>query len=118
MRSDRACSASLQPLAWSPLIGLGSFRGQLSYQFSKRKDMTGKILDEQPAVLSSLIARDIQVSIKQGARHLIEHQIIAKKGVTLYDLSTDELADNEGNVAEPTCSSDFSFNRKSLVLPH
>jgi TM2 domain-containing membrane protein YozV len=118
MRSDRACSASLQPLAWSPLIGLGSFRGQLSYQLSKRKDMTGEILDEQPAVLSSLPARDIQVSIKQGARRLTEHHLIARKGMTLYDLSTDELADDKGNVAEPTCSSDFSFIRENLVLPH
>jgi TM2 domain-containing membrane protein YozV len=118
VRSDRACSASLQPIAWSPLIGLGSFRGQLSYQLSKRKDMTGEILDEQPVVLSSLPARDIHVSIQQGTRRLIEHHLIAKKGMTLYDLSTDELADDEGNAAEPTCSSEFSLIRKNLVLPH
>jgi hypothetical protein len=118
VRSDRACSITLQPLAWSPLLGLGSFKGQLSYQLSKAKDLTGEILDEQPAVLSSLPARDIHVSIKRGTERLIEHHIIARKAMTLYDLSTDELADDEGKVAEPPCSSDFRFIRENLVLPH
>jgi hypothetical protein len=118
VRSDRACSITLQPLAWSPLVGLGSFKGQLSYQLSKGKDLTGEVLDEQPAVLSSLPARDIRVSVKQGTRRLIEHHVIARKGVTLYDLSTYELADAKGNVAEPTCSSDFRFTRNNLILPH
>jgi len=118
VRSDRACSITLQPLAWSPLVGLGSFKGQLSYQLSKGKDLTGEVLDEQPAVLSSLPARDIRVSVKQGTRRLIEHHVIARKGVTLYDLSTYELADDKGNVAEPTCSSDFRFTRNNLILPH
>ncbi len=79
--------------------------------------MTAEILDEQPTVLSSLPARDIRVSIKQGTRRLIEHHLIARKGMTLYDLGTDELADDEGNAVEPTCSSEFSFIRKNLVLP-
>lgn len=118
VRSDRACSLTLQPLAWSPLVGLGSYKGQLSYQLSKAKDLTGEVLDEQPAVLSWLPARDIRVSVTQGAQRLIEHHIIARKGMTLYDVTTDELTHDEGNVAEPTCPSDFSFIRKNLVLPH
>ena len=118
VRSDRACSIALQPLAWSPLLGLGSFKGQLSYQFSKAKDLTGEVLDEQPAVLSLLPARDIRVSVKEGTRRLIEHHVIARKGMTLYDLSTAELADDEGNVAEPSCTSDFRFIRENIVLPH
>jgi hypothetical protein len=118
VRLDHACSIALQPLAWSPLLGSGSFKGQLSYQLSKAKDLAGEILDEQPAVLSSLPARDIHVSMKQGTKRLIEHHIIARKGMTLYDLSTDELSDDAGNAAEPPCSSDFSFTRKNLILPH
>jgi hypothetical protein len=46
-RSDRACSVALQPIAWSPLVGLGSFKGQLADQFSRAKDLTGEVLDEQ-----------------------------------------------------------------------
>ena len=118
VRSDRTCSITLQPLAWSPLLGLASFKGQLSYQLSKTKDLTAEVLDEQPAVLSLLPARDIRVSVKQGTKRLIEHHVIARKGMTLYDLSTYELADDEGNVAEPPCSSDFRFIRENLVLPH
>jgi TM2 domain-containing membrane protein YozV len=117
MRSDRACSVTLQPIPWSPLVGLGSFKGQLADQFSKAKDLTGEVLDEQPAVLSGLNARDIRVSVTQGGQRIIEHHIIARKGMTLYDVSTDELTPDEGNVAEPTCASDFSFIRKNLVLP-
>lgn len=118
VRSDRTCSITLQPLAWSPLLGMASFKGQLSYQLSKTKDLTAEVLDEQPAVLSLLPARDIRVSVKQGTKRLIEHHVIARKGMTLYDLSTYELADDEGNVAEPPCSSDFRFIRENLVLPH
>ncbi len=117
VRSDRACSVTLQPIAWSPLVGLGSFKGQLADQFSKAKDLTGEVLDEEPAVLSGLNARDIRVSVTQGGQRIIEHHMIARKGMTLYDVSTDELTRNEGDVAEPTCAPDFSFIRKNLVLP-
>jgi len=118
VRSDRACSATLQPLAWSPIISLRSFRGQLSDQLSKAKDLTGKILDEQPAVLSSLPARDIRVSINQGTQRLTEHHIFARNGMTLYDLTTDELSTEEGNIGESSCATDFGFIRNNLVLPH
>jgi TM2 domain-containing membrane protein YozV len=117
VRSDRACSVTLQPIAWSPLVGLGSFKGQLADQFSKAKDLTGKVLDEQPALLSGLKGWDIRVSVMQRGRRIIEHHIIARKGLTLYDVSTDELTHEEGDVAEPTCAPDLSFIRKSLVLP-
>ena len=86
-------------------------------QFSKAKDLAGEVLDEQPAVLSGLDARDIRVSVTQGGQRIIEHHVIARKGMTLYDVSTDELTRDEGGVAEPTCASDFSFIRKNLVLP-
>jgi hypothetical protein len=118
VRSDHACSVGLQPIAWSPLVGLGSFKGQLADQFSKAKDLTGQVLEEQPTVLSGLNARDIRVSLKQAGRRIIEHHVIARKGMTLYDLSTDELSRDEGDVAEPTCASDFRFIRENLVLPH
>ncbi|MBI3478700.1 MAG: hypothetical protein HY010_23475 [Acidobacteria bacterium] len=118
VRSDRACSVTLQPIAWSPLLGLDSFKGQLAYQFSKAKGLAGEVLDEQPAVLSGLDARDIRVSVTERAQRLIEHRIIARSGLTLYDVTTAELAPDEGNVAELSCASDFSFIRKNLVLPH
>lgn len=117
VRSDHACSMTLQPIAWSPLIGLSSFKGQLAYQFSQSKDLTGRVLDEQPALLSELNARDIRASVTQRGQRIIEHHTIARKGMTLYDVCTDELAGDEGDVAEPTCAADFSFIRKNLVLP-
>ncbi len=118
VRSDRACSLTLQPIAWSPLVGLSSFKGQLADQFSKAKDLTGEVLDEQPAVLAGLPARDIRVSVTQGGQLVIEHHIIARNGMTLYDANTDELTYVEGMGTEPHCTSDFSFIRKNLVLPH
>jgi len=118
VRSDHACTVTLQPIAWSPMIGLSSFKGQLSYQFSKSKDLTGQVIDEQAAILSGLNARDIRASIMQGQKGIIEHHTIARKGMTLYDLCTDELAGGQEGAADPTCASDFSFIRKNLVLPH
>ena len=117
VRSDHACSVTLQPIAWSPLIGLSSFKGQLAYQFSNSKDLTGQVLDEQPALLSGLNARDIRVSVTQGRQRIIENHTIARKGMTLYDVCTDEFAGDKGGVSDPTCASDFSFIRKNLVLP-
>jgi hypothetical protein len=99
-------------------MGLGAFKGQLVYQFSQAKDFTGNVLDENPALMSGLNARDIRVSIRQGERRLIEHHVIARKGMTLYDVCTDELSGEEGNLVEPTCASDFSFFRNHLALPH
>jgi TM2 domain-containing membrane protein YozV len=116
VRSDHACSVTLKPIAWSPLVGLGSFKGQLADQYSKAKGPTGKILEDQPAVLSGLKGRDIRVSVRQGEQRIIEHHVIARKGMTLYDVSTDELARDEGDVAQPTCASDFRFILKNLVL--
>ena len=115
LRSDRACSWTLQPIAWSPLLGLGAFKGQLADQFSKAKDLTGQVLDEQPALLSGLKGRDIRVSVTLKGRNLIEHHLIVRKGMTLYDVSTDELIRDERDV-EPTCASDFNFIRNSLAL--
>jgi len=115
LRSDRACSWTLQPIAWSPLLGLGAFKGQLADQFSKAKDLTGQVLDEQPALLSGLKGRDIRVSATLKGRDLIEHHLIVRKGMTLYDVSTDELIRDERDV-EPTCASDFNFIRNSLAL--
>jgi len=48
---------------------LGSFKGRLAYEYSKAKDLTGKVLDDQPAVLSGLKGRDIRVSVTQGTTH-------------------------------------------------
>jgi len=42
--------------------------------------------------------------------------MIARKGMTLYDISTYEIARDKGDVAEPTCASDFRFILKNLVL--
>jgi TM2 domain-containing membrane protein YozV len=117
VRWDRGCSVTLQPMRWSLLVGLDSFKAQLAYQLSKVKDLSGAVLDEQPAVVAGLSGRDIRVSFTQGGQPMIAHHFIARQGMTLYDLSTYELAGVDAEAAESTCAADFNFIRKNLVLP-
>jgi hypothetical protein len=101
-----------RPLAWSPLLGLNAYQGQLMYDFSKEKNSTGKILANQSAFLSGLPARDLTLAVTEGAIHLTEHHIVARKGLTLYDFGTYALANDD------SCTSDLRFIRENLVLPH
>jgi TM2 domain-containing membrane protein YozV len=118
MRRDRACSADLRPFAWSFLLGLDSYKRQLDYQLSQGKGLTGKILDERTVVLSELPGRDIRLSVRQERTSLVEHRIIARKGMTLYVLATYELAADGAISADPSCSTDLQFIRDNLRLPH
>jgi hypothetical protein len=92
IREDHACSADLRPYAWSLLLGLDSFKGQLKYQLSQHKSMKWKILDEKPVVLSGLSGRDIRLSVKQEMNSLLEHRITPRRGMTLFVLGTYQLA--------------------------
>ena len=118
-RDDHTCTADLRPLSWSFLLGLGSYRGQLDYDLSKNKSVTAKILDEQSVVLSGLSARDIRLSVKRERYYsLVEHQTIARRGMTLYVLTTDQPAADDATPADPSCTSDLQFIRDHLRLPH
>ena len=118
IRDDHACSADLRMFAWSFLLGLDSYRGQLDYSLSQSKSVMGKILSEQSVVLSGLSGRDFSLSVRQERTSLIEHRIIARKGTTLYVLATYELAADGAIPANPSCSTDVQFIRDNLRLPH
>jgi hypothetical protein len=118
IRSDHVCSMDLRPIAWTPLLGLDAYKGQIAYQLSKQPRVAARVLSDQPTVLSTLPARDILLSVKQGEALLIEHDVIARKGLTLYILGTYSLANDDGTEAAPSCSSDLRFVREHLVLPH
>ena len=118
IREDHACSADFRPFPWSFLLSLDSYRGQLEYQLSKDKSLTGKILDDKLVFVSGVPARDIRLTVKQGKNSLVEHRIIARKGMTLYVLATYQLATGDGAPADPSCSSDLQFIQDKLRLPH
>ena len=118
IRSDQVCSMDLRPIAWAPLLGLDAYKGRIAYQLSKQPKITARVLGDQPAVLSALPARDILLSVKQGESLLIEHDVIARRRLTLYVLGTYSLANEDGTEADPSCASDLRFVREHLVLPH
>jgi hypothetical protein len=118
IREDHACTADLRPFAWSFLLGLDSYKGQLEYQLAQDKSLKGKILDEQSVVVSGLSGRDIRLSLKQEMNSLVEHRIIARTGMTLYVLSTYQLAADGATPADISCSDDLQFIRENLRLPH
>jgi hypothetical protein len=118
IREDHACSADFRPVAWSFLLGLDSYKGQLDYQLSQDKSVKWKILDEQSVVLSGLSGRDIRLFLKQETTSLVEHRIIARKGMTLYVLATYQLAADGATPDDLSCSSDLQFIRDNLRLPH
>ena len=116
VRSDRACSATLQPLPAWPFSSLASFKQQLMYTISQNKDLTVQLLQERPTFLSSLAAFDIHLFMKQGTNQWVEHHVVAKERMTFYDFSTFELADDQGNVVEPSCTTDLLSIRDNLSL--
>lgn len=118
VRRDRACSVDLRPFAWSFLLGLDSYKRQLDYQLSQGKGLTGKVLDERTVVLSELPGRDIRLFMRQERHFLVDHRIIARKGMTLYVLASHELAADGAIPADPSCSTDLQFIRDNLRLPH
>jgi len=52
------------------------------------------------------------LTLEQDGSQILEHQIVARKGMTLYILTTDSLA---GSTAD--CQSDFRFIQQHVVFP-
>lgn len=118
IREDHRCSADLRPYAWSFLLGLDPYKRQLDYQLSQGNGLNGKILDEQSIIVSGLSGRDIRLSVKRERDSLVEHRIIARRGMTLYVLAAYQLAAADATPADPSCTSDLQFIRDHLRLPH
>jgi hypothetical protein len=118
IREDHGCSADLRPYAWSFLLGLDPYKRKLDYQISQGNGLNAKILDEQPIVVSGLSGRDISLSVKRERDSIVEHRIIARRGMTLYVLTTVQLAADDATPADPSCTSDLQFIRDHLRLPH
>ena len=119
IRKDHRCAADLRPYAWSFLLGLDPYKRKLDYQISQGNGLKGEILDEQPIAVSGLSGRDIRLSVKRERYYsLVEHQTIARRGMTLYVLTTDQLAADDVTPADPSCTSDLQFIRDHLRLPH
>jgi len=65
-----------------------------------------------PATLGGLPSQDIVITIDQQGNPLTEHQIVARKGMTLYVFTTDSLKESTAN-----CELDFRFIQQHLGLP-
>jgi hypothetical protein len=111
-RNDNVCAADLRLVAWSPVLPADSYARAVSAQLQRPENKANRLVQNIPTTLSGLPARDIVLTIEQNGNHVTEHQIAARKGMTLYILTTDSLTET---VAD--CQSDFQFIQQHLALP-
>jgi TM2 domain-containing membrane protein YozV len=111
-RNDDVCAADLRLVAWSPVLSADSYARALSAQLERPENKASRLAQNTPSTLGGLPARDIVLAIEQNGNHVTEHQIAAKKGMTLYILTTDSLTESI-----PVCQPDFQYIQQHLALP-
>ena len=111
-RSDDVCAADLRLASWSPFLPVGSYAHALSEQLKQPENKGSRLVQISPATLGGLPARDMVIMMDQQGSPLTEHQIVSRKGMTLYVLTTDSLEESTAN-----CQSDFRFIQQHLGLP-
>jgi len=111
-RNDNICAANLRLVAWSPILTVGSYIRALSGQLERPEHKGSRIVQISPATLGGLPSQDIVITIDQQGNPLTEHQIVARKGMTLYVVTTDSLTESTAN-----CELDFRFIQQHLELP-
>jgi len=111
-RNDNVCAANLRLVAWSPILTVGSYIRALSGQLERPEHKGSRLVEISPATLGGLPSQDIVITIDQQGNPLTEHQIVARKGMTLYVFTTDSLTESTAN-----CELDFRFIQQHLGLP-
>src|SRR5437899_3244622 len=111
-RNDNVCAAAVRLAAWSPILPLRSYVRALSAQLERPENKGSRIVQTTPTTLGGLSAHDIVLTVGQQASQITEHQIAARKGMTLYILTTDCLTNST-----TACQPDFRFIQQHLVLP-
>jgi len=110
-RNDEVCAADLRLVAWSPFMPVDSYARAISAQLARPESKGSRLVQSTPAMLGGLPARDIVLAIEQQGSHVAEHQIAAKKGMTLYILTTDSLTQSTA-----VCQPDFQFIQQNFIL--
>jgi len=110
-RKDQVCVASLRVIAWSPLLPLSSYAKALSTDLERPENKGGRLGQNETTTLGKSSARDISLILNQEGSEITEHQIVARKGMGLYILTTDSLTESASD-----CKADFEFIRQSVAL--
>jgi hypothetical protein len=111
-RDDNVCAVDMRLAAWPLILPLGSYAKALSAQLERPENAGTHLVQSTPAMLGNLVARDIVLTLHGQEGQITEHRVVARKGMTLYILTTDSLTESA-----PDCQSDFSFIQQNLVLP-
>ncbi len=111
-RDDNACVADVRLAALSPILPLRSYNRALSAYLERPENKGSRIVQSAPTMFGGLPALDIVLTLEQQGRQITEHKIVARKGMTLYILSTDSLT-----TSLASCQPDFRFIQQNLALP-
>lgn len=111
-RDDNACVAEVRLAAWSPILPLRSYIRALSAHLEVPENKGSRIVQSASTTFGGLPALDIVLTLEQQGRQITEHKIVARKGMTLYILSTDSLT-----TSKASCQPDFDFIQQHLALP-
>lgn len=110
-RDDNVCFADLRLVAWSPVLPANSYARALSAMLARPENKGSRILQIEPATLAGLPAQDISLTITVQGTPVSQHQIAARRGLTLYILTMDSLPDSA-----LACQPDFRFIQQNLAL--
>jgi TM2 domain-containing membrane protein YozV len=111
-RNDNVCAADVSLAAWSPILPLGSYVRALSAHLERPENKGRRIVHTTPTRLGGLPALDVLETREEQGGQVTEHLIVARRGMTLYVLTTDSLTESTTN-----CELDFRFIQQHLGLP-
>lgn len=111
-RKDNVCAADLRLGAWSPILSLSSYAKVVSANLERPDNKGSRLVQSRPTHLGGLAALDIMLAVERQGDQVTEHQIAARRGMTLYVLTTDSLTDSVSN-----CGADFRLMQQRLTLP-
>jgi TM2 domain-containing membrane protein YozV len=111
-RNDNVCAADVRLSALSPILPLRSYIRALSAHLERPENKGSRIVQATPTKFGGLPGLDIVLTLEQQRRQITEHQIVARKGMTLYILTTDSLT-----TSKASCQPDFDFIQQHLALP-
>ncbi len=106
------CNASLVAEPRLPFLTLHRYAMNMTQQLKARGTPDYQPVEEKPATLAGLPARELVFAVTSGETHATQRYIITARGLSLYTLIT-----TANEASSDACEPDLRFIREHLSLP-
>lgn len=107
-----ACNVNFLAEPRPPFLTLDLYSGMVTRQLKARPEPRYESVEEKPATLAGLPARELVFAATTGPTHFTQRYVVAKRGLSFYVLI---LTANDAPVEE--CDPDLQFIREHLSFP-